>query len=309
MGTWRKNVRQGLRQFAACVLLGTVGLTGCGQKAAEPEAAKQADPPAQVAAAPAPAAATAQAPLPPPPDDGRHQPFDKATRRADDPPEECNRPPDATVSGKPVFKLYNEVVRLWDTIRYVTPAGKRVAYSATIETDLGNIEIELHPEWAPNHVRNFVALARAGYYDGLFFDRVRHEESEDEAATPLESIEAGCPLGTGDPGNGSIGYWLNPETPEGDPKPTHEEGTVGACRGAEPDTAACRFYITLCKAPYLDGNYTVFGKVTRGLDVARKIHVRPVIVDDEDADGSRRPEKPVIIKKVTNHTQETEAPR
>ena len=188
MGTWRKNRRQGLRQLAAFVVLGTVGLTGCGQKA-EQEAAKPAEAPAQVAAAtPTPAE------LPPPPSDGRHQPFDKATRRADDPPEECNRPPDTTVSGKPVFKLYNEVVRLWDTIRYVTPAGKRVVYSATIETDLGDIEIELHPEWAPNHVRNFVALARAGYYDGLFFDRVRHEESEDEAAGPLESIEAGCNL-------------------------------------------------------------------------------------------------------------------
>jgi peptidyl-prolyl cis-trans isomerase B (cyclophilin B) len=302
----------GLRQFAAFVLLGAVGLTGCGKKDAGPGAARPAEGPAQVAAAPAPQAPAepaAQAPLPPPPDDGRHQPFEKATRRADNPPEECNRPPDTTVSGKPVFKLYNEVVRLWDTIRYVTPDGKRVAYSATVETDLGDIEIELHPEWAPNHVRNFVALARAGYYDGLFFDRIRHEESEDETAKPLESIEGGCPLGTGDPGNGSIGYWLNPEAPEGDPKPTHEEGTVGACRGAEPDTAACRFYITLCKAPYLDGNYTVFGKVTRGLDVARKIHVQPVIIDDQDADGNRRPEKPVIIKKVTIHTQETEAQR
>ncbi len=110
MGTWRKNVRPGLRQLAAFALLGAVGLTGCGKKDAEPETAKSTEAPTQVAAAPAAAAPTApaaQAPLPPPPDDGRHQPFDKATRRADNPPEECNRPPDTTVSGKPVFKLYN----------------------------------------------------------------------------------------------------------------------------------------------------------------------------------------------------------
>jgi cyclophilin family peptidyl-prolyl cis-trans isomerase len=304
---WTEYSGKGPRRLAAAVLLTAVGLTGCGkQQPAPSEAAQPSAVTAPVAAVPAPVGTPAA--LPPPPNDAQHQPFDKATRRADNPPEECSRPPDTTVSGKPVFKLYNEVVRLWDTVRFVTPDGKRVAYSATVETDLGEVEIELHPEWAPNHVRNFVALARAGYYDGLFFDRVRHEESEDEAAKPLETVEAGCPLGTGDPGNGSIGYWLNPESPEGDAKPTHEEGTVGACRGAEPDTAACRFYITLCKAPYLDGNYTVFGKVTRGLDVARKIHLRPVIVDDQDADGNRRPEKPVRIKKVTIHTQETEAP-
>jgi cyclophilin family peptidyl-prolyl cis-trans isomerase len=306
MGTWTEDLGKGPRRLAAAVLLAAVALSGCGkQQSAPSDAAQPAEAPAQLAAAPT---AGAPAALPPPPNDAQHQPFEKATRRADNPPEECNRPPDTTVSGKPVFKVYTEVVRLWDTVRFVTPDGKPIAYSATIETDLGDIEIALRPEWAPNHVRNFVALARAGYYDGLFFDRIRHEEPEDEAARPLETIEAGCPLGTGDPGNGSIGYWLNPETP-GDPKPTHEEGTVGACRGAEPDTAACRFYITLCQAPYLDGNYTVFGKVTRGLDVARKIHSQPVIVDDQDVDGNRRPEKPVTIRKVTIHTQETEAAR
>ena len=67
----------------------------------------------------------------------------------------------------------------------------------------------------------------------------------------------------------------------------------------ELDSAGCRFYITLNKAPYLDGNYTVFARVTRGLDVARKISQQPIILDDQDVNGSRRPEKPVVIQKVT----------
>src|SRR5205807_10337779 len=141
-----------------------------------------------------------------------------------------------------------------------------------LETDLGLIEIELKPDIAPNHVRNFVALARAGYYDGLSFERIYRAESRGDAGATLEEIEAGCPLGTGDTAGGSIGYWLNPEFAA---KVSHVEGTVGACRGDAEDSAACRFYITLCKAPNLDGDFTVFGQVTAGLDVARKIFAGP----------------------------------
>ena len=151
-----------------------------------------------------------KAPLP---QDGMHEPFAQATRGGDDPPANSNPPPDVTVSGKPVYKVYKEVLALWDTIRFVTADGKPIHYSATVETDFGNIEIALRPDLAPSHVRNFVALARAGYYDGLFFDRICHEENEVEPGKVqvFESIEAGCPLGTGEPGNGSIGYWLKPE--------------------------------------------------------------------------------------------------
>jgi peptidyl-prolyl cis-trans isomerase B (cyclophilin B) len=143
-------------------------------------------------------------------------------------------------------------------------------------------------------VRNFIALARAGYYDGLTFERVRFEKGED--GPPLEQIEGGCPLGTGEAGQGHLGYWLNLEATEG--QVLHEEGAVGACRGFDLDSAGCRFYVCLCKAPYLDGNYTVFGKVTRGLDVARTIYRKPVVSEDRDRDGARRPLTPVVIKSV-----------
>jgi peptidyl-prolyl cis-trans isomerase B (cyclophilin B) len=235
--------------------------------------------------------------------DPQHQPFAKATRQGDDPPEECHRPPDMTVTGKSVYKLYQEVVRQWETIRFVAPEGNKIAYSATLDTALGPIDIDLRPDLAPNHVRNFLALARAGYYDGLYFDRVYFDDTVDDPKDRFDEIEAGCPLGTGEPGYGSIGYWLNPEFNPTE-RVTHEEGTVGACHGFEKDTAACKFYITLCKFPSLDGNYTVFGKVSRGLDVARKIYEQPLILNPQDADKNRRPEKPVVIRKVTIHTRE-----
>jgi peptidyl-prolyl cis-trans isomerase B (cyclophilin B) len=286
-------------------------LIGCGGKPAVPVASPKAEPQSPAVSVPASVSAeqSADATFP---DDALHQPFAKATRGGDDPPALCNRPPDMTVTGKPVGKLYEEVVRLWTTIRFVNASGKPLSYSATVETDQGSIEIALRPDVAPNHVRNFVALAKAGYYDGLRFDRVRHEEPEMPAGGPaLDLIEGGCPLGTGEPGYGSIGYWLKPEFDDKDkPKLTHEEGTVGACRGTEADSAACRFYVSLSKAPYLDGNYTAFGKVTQGLDVARRIFLQPGVSSETDADGSRRPLNPVIIRKVTIHTTvagETEA--
>jgi cyclophilin family peptidyl-prolyl cis-trans isomerase len=234
-----------------------------------------------------------------------HQSFAEATRK--DPPADWQRPPDLTLTAKSVGKLYGEVVDRWDSIDFVSSAGKRIAYSATIDTELGPIEIELRPDLAPNHVRNFVALALVGYYDGLVFERTvraRAEEidetkPEDQPLPEVELIEGGCPIGTGDMGVGSLGYWLKPEFS----KDPHEAGTLGACHGSAPDTAACRFYITLNKAPFLDEHFTVFGKVTGGLDVARRVFSLPVHNDPEYPEGDR-PEKPVVINRVTIHPSE-----
>lgn len=302
MTRWR-NFGGAPRWLAAALVVG-LGLAGC---------SKQSDPAAKNAEAEAaanggagdPAAANkTDGDLPPAPMDAWHQPFALATRSGDNPPEGAERPPDTTVTGKPVFKLLNEVQRLWSSVRFSTPDGKQVRHTATLETALGKIVIELHHEWAPNHVRNFVALARAGYFDGLRFDRIVHEEST-ESAVKLDQVQAGCPLGTGDFRYGSIGYWLLPEFND---KLHHEAGTVGACHGAEADSAGCKFYINLTDAPFLDGNYTVFGKVVEGLDVVRKIHLMPTIIDDQDVGNSHRPKEPVVIQKVTIQTWEEVAP-
>lgn len=309
MALWAKLKEKVVRHWAVAALLGTLAWIGCNKQ--PPPAEQAVDTPQN-----APAVTNKDGSIPVAPDnkdstaaakvsqDGNHEPFAKVTRGGDDPPENSNPPPDVTVSGKPVYKIYKEVLALWDSIHFVTPDGKSIHYSAIVETDFGNIEIALRPDLAPNHVRNFVALARAGYYDGLFVDRVCHEENEIEPGKVqvFDSIEAGCPLGNGDPGNGSIGYWLKPEFPGAQTKVTHEPGTVGACRGMEEDTAACRFYITLCDAPFLDGNFTVFGKVTQGLDVARIISKQPTREYEEDVAGSLRPDKPIKIKKVTIQT-------
>ncbi|HZU38153.1 MAG TPA: peptidylprolyl isomerase, partial [Gemmataceae bacterium] len=165
-----------------------------------------------------------------------------------------------------------------------------------IDTKVGTIEITLRPDLAPNHVRNFIALARAHYYDGLVFERIIHNETPEAR---LDMIEGGAPRGDGDLGEGSIGYWLKPETsPEG----KNEEGAVGACHVSADGVDACRFYITLIPVPAMDGDFTVFGKVTRGLDVARKILSLPLANEG----SGQRPQEPVVIQRVTIETSEVE---
>jgi cyclophilin family peptidyl-prolyl cis-trans isomerase len=278
-------------QLVAVGLLIGLGLLGCGKQGGEP------DKPA--AEAPAASGESAGPVSKPPAGDPRlQQSFAEAALT--EPPTDWQKLPDQTLTQKSVGKLYTEVVRLWDGIHFVTSEGKPLTYTATLDTELGPIEITLRPDVAPNHVRSFVALARAGYYDGLVFQRIIHQKSEARPDEQVDLIEAGCPMGTGEFGFGSIGYWLKPEFSS---EVHHEEGTVGAWHGDEPNTAACKFYITLCKAPFMDGGYTVFGKVTHGLDIARKISEQPVGPDPVTLEEDH-PKQPVVIKKVTIHTAE-----
>jgi cyclophilin family peptidyl-prolyl cis-trans isomerase len=227
------------------------------------------------------------------------QTFAEATRQ--DPPADWRRPPDLTLTGKSTGKLYTDVMQRWDSILLTSRSGKLLLYKAVLDTELGIIEIALRPDLAPNHVRNFIALAQAHYYDGLVFERTVRAKSDEKPEIEVNLLEGGCPVGTGEVGVGSIGYWLKPEFS----KEEHDVGTVGAPHGEEPDTAACRFYITLSKAPFLDGNFTVFGKVTQGLDVARRIFSLPVRNDPEFPEGDR-PEKPVVIRSVTIHLADSD---
>jgi peptidylprolyl isomerase len=281
----------GLR-LAAALLVGCT-LAGCGRQQPAPQAQQEQTPAGDAKSDAKPAVEV---------EPRFRQTLAEATRA--EPPADWS-PPEQTLTGKSVGKLYTEVAKVWETIRFVSPEGKRLVYHATLETDHGPIALELRPDWAPNHARNFLALAKVGYYDGLVFDRVIRQESKEQPGSKVELLEAGCPLGTGELGYGTLGYWLKPEF---DAKLPHVEGVVGACHGAEADTACCKFYVCLCKAPVLDGNFTLFAKVTRGLDVARKISLQPVREDEQDVEGDHRPAKPVVIRKVTVTSKEVDKP-
>jgi cyclophilin family peptidyl-prolyl cis-trans isomerase len=270
---------------------------GCGTKTAVTETPKTQDNAQQTSNS---AVQPAANPANPAERDVLHQSFADATRDPNAPaPDGESQPPDMTMTNKPTAQLLKEVQQAWDGIRFLDQDRKRINYTAVVDTTQGTFEIELKQELAPNHVRNFIALARVGYYDALLVDRIHHEVEQVSTGGPnlkLDMIEAGCPVGSGEAASGSIGYWLRPEFSD---RMKHEEGTVGFCRGSEADTACTRFYVTLDQAPVLDGNYSVIGKVKSGLDVVRKIARQPVIVEETEQSASHRPEKPIMIKKVT----------
>ncbi len=293
-----------LRRVTAGLIVGTA-LAGCSNDSHPEAQGEKTEPAPSAVSAPNAGTATSAGVVA----ERWRQPFSTAVHDASmgaPPPAGCERPPDLTMTGKSTVKLLLAVKDAWDGIRLVNDAGQPLVYPVTLETALGSIDLELHAAWAPNHVRNFLALAKAGYYEGLVFDRIVHLAVATEGDAPgaaksgpleIQLIEAGCPLGTGAPGYGSIGYWLKPEF---DPERKLEEGSVGACRLEEEDTAACKFYISLQRAPMLDGQTTLFGKVTRGLDLVRRMYHEPRIETEEDQ-GYHRPVSPVVIHKVVIH--------
>ncbi len=131
----------------------------------------------------------------------------------------------------------------------------------TIEMENGNtIKAELYPEIAPNTVRNFIALASSGYYNGLIFHRV----------IPGFMIQGGCPQGSG---MGGPGYSIKGEFKGNgfDNTLKHDKGVLSMARSASPNSGGSQFFIMVEKAPHLDGQYAAFGKVIEGIEEADRI--------------------------------------
>jgi len=143
------------------------------------------------------------------------------------------------------------------TIKSAPPKEEKIEIYgkvAVLETEKGAIEMKFYPDDAPNTVRNFIKLANKGFYKDMKFHRV----------DPGFVIQTGDPTGTG---YGGAGYNIKAEFN----KRKHVEGTVAMARADDPNSASSQFYICLDEFPHLDGKYTVFGQVTKGLDVIHKI--------------------------------------
>ena len=140
----------------------------------------------------------------------------------------------------------------------------QVAPRAVIETKFGEIELELLSDKAPGHVKNFTDLAKKGFYDGTTFHRV----------IPGFMIQGGDPNTQATPrGRGSAtgravpGYNIKAEfndTP-------HKRGVLSMARAQSPDSAGCQFFIVVKDSNFLDQQYTAFGRVVKGLEVADQV--------------------------------------
>jgi peptidyl-prolyl cis-trans isomerase B (cyclophilin B) len=126
--------------------------------------------------------------------------------------------------------------------------------------DYGTVKFRLFPEYADKGCENFVELAKKGYYDGLTFHRV----------ISGFMIQGGDPRGTG---TGGPGYCIKGEFRQNgfDNKLRHDRGVLSMARAMDPDSAGSQFFIMHAPAPYLDGAYAAFGKVTDGMEVVDSI--------------------------------------
>ena len=158
-----------------------------------------------------------------------------------------------------------------------------MAASGIITTRFGDIEVELYSDSAPKTVENFKDLTKKGFYDGLIFHRI----------VPGFVIQGGDPYtrdttnrrrwGTGGPG-WNIKAEFN--------KNKHTRGVLSMARSQDPDSAGSQFFIVLKDSNFLDGQYTIFGKVKSGMDAVDKI----ATLKTDDADAPINPEQAEIIK-------------
>jgi cyclophilin family peptidyl-prolyl cis-trans isomerase len=158
-----------------------------------------------------------------------------------------------------------------------------MAASGIITTKFGDIEVELYSDSAPKTVENFKALTKKGFYDGLIFHRI----------VPGFVIQGGDPYtrdttnrrrwGTGGPG-WNIKAEFN--------KNTHARGVLSMARSQDPDSAGSQFFIVLKDSNFLDGQYTIFGKVKSGMDAVDKI----ASLKTDHADAPIDPDQAEMIK-------------
>jgi len=130
-----------------------------------------------------------------------------------------------------------------------------------ISTKYGDIVIKFRPDVAPKHVENFITLAKKGFYNKTIFHRV----------IPGFMIQGGDPntkgSNTATYGQGGPGHTVMAEFS----KVSHKRGIVSMARSNDPNSAGSQFFIVVADSTFLDGKYTVFGEVVKGMDVADKI--------------------------------------
>ena len=163
-----------------------------------------------------------------------------------------------------------------------TQENKSMGKIAELHTTAGQIDIRFFPELAPNHVKNFIDLAEKGFYNGTKFHRV----------IPDFMIQGGDPNSKDDSakhtwGTGGSGTNIKAEFNA----KSHKRGIVSMARSQHPDSASSQFFIVVKDSDFLDNQYTVFGEVVKGMDVADKIVKAPKGAND-------RPNEPTAITKI-----------
>jgi cyclophilin family peptidyl-prolyl cis-trans isomerase len=200
--------------------------------------------------------------------DGRYSTFGRVTEGIDVVARISQSPTGADGLTETPVRILKVTIERKKVEPFLTATPDEMRKTVTLRTTLGVIKIKMEPDWAPNHVRNFLKLVSMGWYNGTAFHRV------------VKGFVAQGGMGntrTGDPTH-PADRWVRPLKGEFRSDVKHERGIVSMARGDDPDSATTSFFLMLGAAPHLDGQYTAFGRVVEGAEVLDAF-------DKEEVDG------------------------
>jgi cyclophilin family peptidyl-prolyl cis-trans isomerase len=189
--------------------------------------------------------------------DGQFSAFGRVTEGMDVVEKISQTPADANgVTGKPV-RILKVAIEKKKVEPFLNASVEEMRKTVTLKTTLGTMKIRMEPDWAPNHVRNFLKLTATGWLNGTAFHRV--------AKGFVVQGGMGHTRATG-PAH-AADRWVHPVKGEFRKEIQHVRGTLSMARTDDPDSATTSFFLLLGPASHLDGKYSAFGRVVEGIEV------------------------------------------
>jgi cyclophilin family peptidyl-prolyl cis-trans isomerase len=192
---------------------------------------------------------------------------------------------------KPV-RITKVTIEKKKTEPYLNAPIEELRRTVTLKTTLGTMKLQMEPDWAPNHVRNFLKLVSTGFYDGTPFHRLVRGFV----------VQGGEKTGRSGGPRPAADRWVHTIKGEFRDEVKHVKGTVSMARTDDPDSADTSFFLVLGPNPHLDGKYSAFGRVTQGLEVLDAF-------EKEEVDGETPKRRLEIIQATIDPEPTPEAPK
>jgi cyclophilin family peptidyl-prolyl cis-trans isomerase len=194
---------------------------------------------------------------PQPPLDGKFSAFGRVSEGMDVVEKISQSPNNADGMAEKPVRILRVVIEKKKVEPFVSEPVEQLKRTVTMKTTLGTIKIQMEPEWAPNHVRNFLKLAETGWLNGTSFHRIV------KGFVVQGGMENSRVNGAGHPAD----RWVRPLNGEFRKDVEHVRGIVSMARSDDPNSATTSFFLMLAPAPHLDGQYSAFGRIIEGIEV------------------------------------------
>ena len=189
--------------------------------------------------------------------DGQFSSFGRVTEGMDVVEKISQAPADSTNLTKTPVRILTVTIEKKRVEPFLNATPEQMRKTVVLNTTLGVIKIKMEPDWAPNHVRNFLKLTASGWYNGTSFHRLIKGFVVQGGMSDSRAGGAGHPADR----------WVRPVKGEFRDDVKHTRGIVSMARSDDPDSATTSFFLMLGDAPHLDGKYSAFGRIVSGLEV------------------------------------------